>query len=191
MMIAYKKRGMMAAWRKAVKDVVTMVFRENRVCKSADGEVDPEYVRDVAIKKADVIILADGGFLLAELKNTNMYISVVCANKPGVGKAMILRTLQIGREHGMTHTSLHALPSVLKYYPRFGFSFPGGKKEGSDIDGYYMHKNLSNTLNWRQKKLTPRRSSRLEDKKRKMSNVETPYTPTRPARRPRAFSNVA
>lgn len=182
--VVYKRpRRMTEEWKEAEHTVVLLA--ENGVCKGPkDNGVRPGYVRDEALRKADYILLARGGFLLAESRtstNQHIYISVVCGNRPGVGKALITRALQLGREYGMRYSSLHALPSVLEYYPRFGFQLPGGEKKGDDTDGYFMQKNLRNLVNWRPKPSPePRRSKRLSDTRI--------VTPNRAARRPRKLT---
>lgn len=163
--VAFRKRGD-PKWEEITKRVAEMAF--DGVCKSGNGGVNPYYVRD-EVKYADMILVADGGFLLADFRE-DVYIKVVCANKPGVGKALILKTMEIGRHRGFQGVSLHALPSVLTYYPRFGFKLPGRRKIGSNIVGYLMKKNLSNTVNWRERRQSPR----LQEKRKRTSNIRTP-----------------
>lgn len=128
-------------------------------CQTKQGGVLPEYVRLIS-KDADFIVykMSDrfpdtvSGFLAGEFKHykNQVYIRVVCANERGIGKHLVQKALQIGRGLGLKRAGLHALPHVTMYYPRFGFRFPpNGRVRGSRQNGYYMEKNLSNLVNWK------------------------------------------
>lgn len=146
------RTGSRASWRQASSLIIKAA--RNELCSTPHGKVRHQYVQDDALPASDFILYKqtpDGqvsGFLLGQYKGSKVYVIVVCSKERGLGKTLIHETLRIGRSQGHTHAGLHALPHVTGYYPRFGFSFPDGRKVGSDIDGYYMEKNLSNTVNW-------------------------------------------
>lgn len=166
MMIEMVTKETRAAWRRI--SALVVLAAKNGVCKSSGGYVDAAYIEKNLINM-DVILYKRreggglGGFLLGQYQGGRVYIAVVCSNEPGAGKALIQEALTLGRAKGFQRAGLHALPHVTEYYPRFGFRFPEGERVGDNVDGYYMEKNLSNTVNWRPKALrsSPRRPKRL------------------------------
>lgn len=172
------RNGSRSSWRSASSLVIKAA--KNEICSTPHGKVRHQYVELDALPVADFIVYKqypDGrvtGFLLGQYKANKVYIIVVCAQEKGLGKILVHETLRIGRSLGHTHVSLHALPHVTGYYPRFGFYFPDGHQVGSNVDGYYMEKNLSNTINWFE--TAPKRSVRRSPRQ-KRQRIQTPNQP--------------
>lgn len=68
-------------------------------------------------------------FILGHINNTDdtgadvreSYIDIICAC-PGSGRYLLEYFIEYSENNGFTAVSLSALPNVLAYYPRFGFS---------------------------------------------------------------------
>jgi len=156
-----------AAWESVTEQILAST--KQGACQDprrAAGVVNT-YVEFDALPQADVILYTltpNGrlaGFVLGKWRPDHagheaLYIIVVCAlpvkkgGVPGAGKALIHQALAVGRQSMHTHVSLHALPHVEGYYKRIGFKYPGEKREGTNINGYYMEKPLANMVNWRE-----------------------------------------
>jgi len=168
MVVIDKERVSSDIWKETVAKIDKLAY-EDQICHS---KIEPVYLKQVA-RLADIIILADGGFLLAEFRSSveailrkdsdSLLIYIVCANKPGIGRAMMLRAIDIGRMQGVKHVVLHALPQVVKYYERFGFVTlrnSKGEKNGNNLRGYFMKKPVNNLVNWKRKSSSGRKRKR-------------------------------
>ena len=125
--------------------------------------VDKKYIRVEILDKVDTIVYTLGhdmyvkkpqvtAFALLVWKGVDVEILVACAsdkkNLKGSARPIIEKALKLARDRKMKTAELHALRHVMGYYPRFGFHRVGSLKNGNDIDGWLMKKNLTNMVNW-------------------------------------------
>lgn len=173
-----------SVWRSASAAVIRAA--KNEICTTPHGKVRHQYIEQDALPDADFIMYKQDrdrhvtGFLIGKYKASKVHIIVVCSKEKGLGKRLILETFLLGRaSERITHVSLDALPHTTGYYPRFGFHFPDGRKVGSNTDGYYMEKDLSNTVNWNPS-VTPVPSQPAKAQKRGLDEMEErePQKPT-------------
>lgn len=131
--------------------------------KFHDVGVDKKYIRVEILDKVDTVVYTLGhdmyvkkpqvnAFALLMWKGVDVEILVACAsdkkNLKGSARPVIEKALQLARHRMMKTVSLHALRHVMGYYPRFGFHRVGSLKNGNNIDGWLMRKNLTNMTNW-------------------------------------------
>ena len=116
--------------------------------------VAEKYVKEEAFSKADMVVYTFGShgdvnaFALLRFKGfLAMEIIVVCSLEGASAKPIILKALEIARKKNRRYAYLYALRHVLEYYPRFGFKLHD-IKNGNNIDGWLMTKNLQNKTNW-------------------------------------------
>lgn len=116
--------------------------------------VAERYVKEEVFSKADTVVYTLGqnndinAFALLRFKGfLAMEIIVVCSLPGASAKPIILKYLEIARKKNRRYVHLHALRHVLDYYPRFGFKLHD-IKDGNNIDGWLMMKNLKNKTNW-------------------------------------------
>lgn len=98
------------------------------VCR---GSVRADYVLETFGRKrksiTHIALILDStktpkGFITLHQRNRYAFIDVLCA-MPGYGLPLMTSTLQWADDSNVTDVELHALPSVLFFYQRFGFNF--------------------------------------------------------------------
>lgn len=66
--------------------------------------------------------LTPHGFLLAFDDEEGQYIDIICADH-GLGRTLLLSFIQYVQDKDLGSVTLSSLPTVLTYYPKFGFEF--------------------------------------------------------------------
>ena len=68
-----------------------------------------------------IIDINPTGFVMAKHAARDMYIDIICSTKNGVN--LLKYAVDIARTKGCLSVTLNSLPSVLGYYPKYGFKF--------------------------------------------------------------------
>lgn len=91
------------------------------------GTVSPGYVMRAITSNSNLIMMKKGtkviGFVIAKpTHDGGYYLDVICsAAAERKGRDLLLYFLRLAEEQGARYVELSSLPSVLSYYPQFGF----------------------------------------------------------------------
>jgi len=157
-------RDALTTWRQTAAKIKTAGDRG--ICnRPGVPPVRSGYIKTDALN-ADVIFYTEDdegitAFLTAtlDIPKKVMYTKLVCSDPTrGSGRPIIQRSLAYARSRGMTHASLNALPTVVDYYPKFGYVRNGSRPVvNAVVHGTPLIKNLSNLKNWGHGLRTPER----------------------------------
>jgi hypothetical protein len=94
---------------------------EKDTCK---GNVQTTYVEEAVLDNRYVFLQQDAqghsvGFVLAEPQGEGLYLDVICSSLEG--SRLLAFFLKFAEDHAFVELS--SLPSVLLYYPKFGFEY--------------------------------------------------------------------
>lgn len=131
------------------KEILSIV---DDACK---GNLDPDYVK-TAIETSQILVVLyldteerkEGrggritlqthskpvGFMIAYPKpNKELYADVLCSSVPGGGSELLNFGIKYARISGYKSVGLSTMPTVLAYYPEFGFEYRQGCRTGEDV----------------------------------------------------------
>lgn len=103
--------------------------QEHNMCKNG---INPDYFTEVLTTSTDYVLVSARigsdnsvllcGFALLQVKGSDLYIPLICANGPrGTGTKMLVRIADFARNHGFARVTLSAVDSALSFYERNGF----------------------------------------------------------------------